>query len=492
MYFYAALHKRQSRVVLRCTFTVISIGCITHSRWLRKTMPSVTVQGAGSVYPTLTAGTNAAITGQAAALINNAMSNPTLTAGTNAAITRQAAALAANTASFTATAGGTAPEPKSNPGFLVVNTNNQIDLNFSSSYPYVLAYDNAAPSTLSGGGAVGAVIVVGAGTVRVNTGGGSGSIYGGDGDKSINLGTTSGFAVYTGAGHDTIDLSQSLLGSRNTVEAGAGDNVINAGAITQPGNTILLGAGAAQVRSTGSDSVNSGAGSATIQVVGSVQDTVVGSAGTLTLINSTVASTVNYPTTLPNGTTTPLSSGSVTALGGAGGGYYRGGSNGSNLLVGSLGSVTLQGGGTGDVLIAMGGMNESQVLYAGSGNETLLGSLSTTGTLYVAGNGNDVIIGGSGADTFVAGTGAATITSGAGPDLFMFNAGTSAGAQLTITDFTPGVDHLRLTNYSGPNTPSNLAANATQLGTAGSRITLSDGTTITFQGVSTVNSGFFG
>ena len=431
-------------------------------------MPSVTIQGAGSVYPTLTAGTNAAIARQAGAIISNAVNN--------------------GGSVVTLTAGGTAPPPSSSPALLVLTTNNQTNLNFPSTYPYVVVGDNSAPITLSGGGAVGQEIILGTGIVQLNTGGGSGTVAGGDGDKSINLGATSGFAVYTGGGHDTIDLRQSQAFGRSTVEAGAGINVYNnSGAVTQPGNTILLGAGATQVRSTGSDSVVAGAGSATIQVVGNVQDTVSGGAGSLTIVNGSIASSVNFSTA----TNAPLSSGSVSALGGAGGGYFRGGSLGSNLLVGSLGAVTLQGAGTGDVLIAM-GTTGMQVLYAGAGNETLLGSLSTTSNLFVAGSGNDLILGGSGADTFVAGTGAATITGGAGPDLFMINANSTAGAQITITDFTAGVDYVRLLNYGGPNTPASLAANAAHLGTGGSRITLSDGTTITFQGVSTVTSNFFG
>ena len=431
-------------------------------------MPSVTIQGAGSVYPTLTAGTNAAIARQAGALINNAVNS--------------------GAAVVTVTAGGTAPGPSSTPALLVVTTNNQTNLNFPSTYPYVVVGDNSAPMTLSGGGATGQEIILGAGIVQLNTGGGSGTVVGGEGDKSINLGATSGFAVYTGGGHDTIDLRQSQGGGRSTVEAGAGINAYNSsGAVTQPGNTVLLGAGATQVRSTGSDSITAGAGSATIQVVGNVQDTVAGGAGSLTVVNGSIASSLNFSTV----TNAPLSSGSVTAFGGAGGGYFRGGSSGSDLLVGSLGAVTLQGAGTGDVLIAM-GTTGMQVLYAGAGNETLLGSLSTTSNLFVAGSGNDLILGGSGADTFVAGTGAATITGGAGPDLFMINASAAAGAQITITDFTAGVDYVRLLNYGGTNTPASLAANAAHLGTGGSRVTLSDGTTITFQGVSTVTSNFFG
>lgn len=430
-------------------------------------MPSVTIQGAGSVYPTLTAGTNANVARQAGAIIS--------------------AAVNSGAAAVTVSAGGTAPAPPASSALLVVNATNALNLNYSSSYPFVVTADNPAPMTLTGGGAAGQAVVLGSGVVQLNTSGGSGTIVGGDGDKMINLGATSGFAVYTGGGHDTIDLRQSLVSGRSTVEAGAGINVYNAsGAITQSGNTVLLGAGGAQVRSTGSDSIKAGAGSATIQVVGSVQDTVVGGAGTLTLVNGMAESQVNFSSS----TNSPLSSGSVTAIGGAGGGNYRGGSNGSNLLVGGVGAVTLQGAGTGDVLIAM-GTSGMQVLYAGSGNETLLGSLSTTSNLFIAGGGNDVILGGIGSDTFVAGTGAATITSGAGADQFMFNAATSAGAQITITDFTPGVDYVRLMNYGGSNSPAPLAAATAHLGNAGSRVTLSDGTTITFQGIATVSSSFF-
>ena len=429
-------------------------------------MPSVTIQGAGSVYPTLTAGTNVAIARQAGAIIT--------------------AAIASGSTVVTVTGGGTAPTPPTNPAVLVVKTSSQLNLAIPAAYPYIVVGDNPAPVTLSGGGASNETIVIGAGNTQVYTGGGSGTIAGGDGDKGIYLGATTGFAVYTGGGHDTIDLRQSQAGGRSTVEAGAGINVFgNAGAIIQPGNTVLLGAGTTQVRSTGSDSITAGAGSATIQVVGPVQDTVVGAAGTLTVINGTVASQVNYS----SATTAPLSTGSVTAIGGAGGGNYRGGSNGNNLLVGGVGAVTLQGAGNGDVLLAM-GTTGMQLLYAGSGNETLLGSLSTTSNLFVAGSGNDVIFGGSGADTFVAGTGAATITAGTGADQFFFNASSSAGAQITITDFNPGVDFVHLTNYGGSNTPGSLAAAASRVG-SGSRITLSDGTTITFQGVSSVTGGFF-
>ena len=430
-------------------------------------MPNVTIQGANSVYPTLTAGTNVAVARQASAIIG--------------------AAINGGAATVTVTAGGTAPTPSGTNALLVVNTTNPTNLAYPAAYSYVVVADNPAPVTLTGGGAAGEAIVLGTGIVTLNVAGGSGTVVGGDGDKSISLGATTGFAVFTGAGHDTINLSSSQIGGRSTVEAGAGFNVFNtAGVINQAGNTVVLGAGAAQVRSTGYDSVTAASGSATVQVVGSAQDTVVGGAGKLVVVNNLAASQVNYSTA----TAAPLSTGSSTVFGGAGGGTFRGGSDGNNLLVGGGGSVSLQGAGNGDVLIATGSTGQ-QVLQAGTGNETLLGSLSTSSNLFVAGSGNDLIVGGSGSDTFVAGTGAATITSGGGADLIMVNALTTAGAQLTLTDFVAGVDHVRLANYGGSNNPAALAAGATNLGSAGSRVTLSDGTTITFQGVNSVNSGFF-
>ena len=431
-------------------------------------MPNVTIQGAGSVYPTLTAGTNVAVARQASTIIGAAINGGATT--------------------VTVTAGGTAPTPSGTNALLVVNTTNPTNLAYPAAYSYVVVADNPAPVTLAGGGAAGQAIVLGTGVVTLNVAGGSGTVVGGDGDKSISLGATTGFAVFTGAGHDTINLSSSQLqpGGRSTVEAGAGFNVFNtAGVINQAGNTVVLGAGAAQVRSTGYDSVTAAAGSATVQVVGSAQDTVVGGAGKLVLVNNLAASQVNFSTT----TAAPLSTGSATVFGGAGGGNYRGGSDGNNLLVGSGGSVSLQGAGNGDVLIATGSTGQ-QVLQAGTGNETLLGSLSTSSNLFVAGSGNDLIVGGSGSDTFVAGTGAATITSGGGADLIMVNALTTAGAHLTLTDFVAGVDHVRLANYGGSNNAAALAAGATNLGSAGSRVTLSDGTTITFQGVNS-QRGFF-
>ena len=418
-------------------------------------MPSVTVQGAGGVLPTITNGTNYDVARQAAAVINSAV----------------------NVQTQVATSGGTAPTVSGGPGLLAVDTTNPASINASSAYQYFVVRDVPAPVTVTGAGASNQLAILGTGSITFNTGGGSGIVVGGDGNKQINVGTGgTNFAIFTGAGNDTISLVSSAAIGRNTVEAGA--------AVTA--NTIQLGAAPTQVRSIGTDVVAVGGGAATIQVVGNHADTVTGGAGAMTFVNGSVGSTVNFSTL----TTAPVSAGSATALGGAGGGYYRGGAQGSNLLVGGAGAVTLQGAGSGDVLIAT-GQSGLQLLQAGSGNETLLGSLSSTNNYFVAGTGENLIIAGSGNDTIYAGVGAATITGGGGSDLFVFDRATASGGRITITDFLAGTDHVTLRNYSAADAPAQLAAAAQRVAANASRITLSDGTTITFQGVSTVNSSFF-
>lgn len=384
----------------------------------------------------------------------------------------------------TMTAGGTAPSvPGGSGGVLIVDTPNMVSIFTSAAYQYFVIDDGtvgggAGSATVRGGGAPMEQVILGTRTITFNANGGSGTVIGGDGNKTIDIGTGTDYAIFTGAGSDVINLASSAATGRNTVEA--------AGAPPTGQNTITLGAAPTEIRSTGKDSIVAGAGAATIQVVGSAQDTVVGGSGAMTFIDGTADSRVNFSMT----STAPNSTGAVTAIGGSGGGYYKGGASGANLLIGSQGAVTLQGAGPGDVLIATGNSG-IQFLQAGAGNETLLGSLSTTNNYFVAGSGANLIVAGAGNDTIYAGTGASTVTGGGGSDMVVVDAVRSRGGQVTITDFTPGTDVVHLTNYGNPNTPANLAAAAQRVGT-GSRVTLSDGTTITFAGIATVSGGFFG
>ncbi len=69
----------------------------------------------------------------------------------------------------------------------------------------------------------------------------------------------------------------------------------------------------------------------------------------------------------------------------------------------------------------------ADVLQAGSGNETLLGGLSTGANTFDAGSGNDMILGGLGNDTIQAGTGNATEDGSFGHNLFLFVDGQAGG-----------------------------------------------------------------
>jgi Ca2+-binding RTX toxin-like protein len=89
---------------------------------------------------------------------------------------------------------------------------------------------------------------------------------------------------------------------------------------------------------------------------------------------------------------------------------------------------------------------------------------------------------------FFAGTGSATMTGGAGTDLYAFFKGQAGGTDL-ITDFKAGIDHVTLQNYGAG---AAAAALQTAKVSAGSTtITLSDGTQVTFQGITHLNSSSF-
>ena len=413
-----------------------------------------TVQGAGSVHPTITAGTDYSVAQQASAVIQSA----------------------ANIQLATMTSGGTAPTvPSGQYGGLIVDASQP---SFpgggigASGYRFFVVGDTYNPITVSGGGAIGQQVILGqalgpSGIVSYNAGGGSGTVVGGDGKKVITTGPGTNFAVYTGTGNDTINLSSSPAAGQDTVSAGTGQNLVN------------LGSAPTQVQSTGADTINVSLGSTTVQAIGSAAAVVLqgNGSGARTFING------------GNGATVSGGTGSATVFGAAGGGNYQGGSGGNNLLLGGSGQAYLTGSGSGDVLIATSTSN-LQVLLAGAGNETLLGSLSTMNNIFAVGSGSALIVAGSGNDTIVGGLGSATVTGGAGADAFTFNALGNHGGSMTITDFTPGIDHVKLLNYA--DAPASLAANAQLVAPAATRVTLSDGSSITFLGLSSVNQNFFG
>ena len=125
-------------------------------------------------------------------------------------------------------------------------------------------------------------------------------------------------------------------------------------------------------------------------------------------------------------------------------------------------------------------------MHAGAGKETLNGLTSGPDTLY-GGSGAVSILGGAN-DTFVAGAGSATVDAPLGNNAFVFNDGKAGGSAL-IQGFTSGMDTIDLVGY-GKNQVTQALKHQQSAG-GSTTITLSDHTTITFAGVSSLSKADF-
>ncbi|MEO6309029.1 MAG: calcium-binding protein, partial [Nitrospiraceae bacterium] len=208
-------------------------------------------------------------------------------------------------------------------------------------------------------------------------------------------------------------------------------------AINGTGNSldnILTGNSAANVLTggAGNDTYVVGAGDTVVENFNGGTDTVVSTA-TWTLgsnvENLTLTGTANL-----NGTGNVLNnvlvgtSGANTLDGGASNDIVHGG-EGNDTLLGGSGDDTLLGGFGTDVLNAGSGHD---VLNGGDGTDTLDGGAGDDQLL--GGAGNDALTGGSGADQFTGGTGNDTLTGGSGNDLYNFSRGDGLD---TISDADP-------------------------------------------------------
>lgn len=124
-------------------------------------------------------------------------------------------------------------------------------------------------------------------------------------------------------------------------------------------------------------------------------------------------------------------------------------------LVGHRGGDLIEGGGGADILRGRAGADQlhgqrgADHLFGGGGSDLLTGGLKgdrlagRAGPDRLLGNrGEDRLIGGTGADRLDGGRGDDRLAGGGGADTFRFGA---RHGRDTITDFTPGTDHLRLT-----------------------------------------------
>jgi Ca2+-binding RTX toxin-like protein len=293
---------------------------------------------------------------------------------------------------------------------------------------------------------------------------GSGTVVAGGGGNELSVGGSGAWSLNTGGGPGNIILA-----------TGSGNDTISGG----PGsNAIALGSGNDLITSTGDDIITGGAGTETVDATAAKSDLVYGGSSDLLFIGGVGGATVLGGT----GSDTYFGA----AVGPTGSQYIVGGTAGNNLLFAGDGAATLVGGGSGDQLYAYGSSN--QVLIAGSGNETLSAALSSGADSLSAGKGNDQIAGGSGADTFLAGTGNATIAAGAAAGVFEFIKGQAGGTEVVQGLFDGAGFKIDLQGY-GPG--ANAAALASQTVTSsGVTITLNDGTSVTFDNVTSLKGHF--
>lgn len=296
------------------------------------------------------------------------------------------------------------------------------------------------------------------------------SIIGGNGGLTFyGQGSFQGGSIFLGGGQNVL--------TGNDLPTGAMD-ATNGGLIGDW--TIGIGAGA-----TGTDLIRLASGNDTI-FVGS-QDTVA-TGGANTLIMSSDAD--------PRSSTVFLGAGKVTYFGGSdfgdlilGGGVATGddvivlGRGGNGTVVAGTGNTTLVGGGDGDLMFA--DTNGARQQLWASGNETLLGGGTSSDTFFgfsgisTTGNVFMTAANGTGNNEFWAGSGNDTIWTGLGNDTVFFfadhttHADSVAAGNDVILGFNPN-STLWIYGYANATFGSSAA---------GVTLTLSDGTQLTFQGI---------
>jgi Ca2+-binding RTX toxin-like protein len=286
--------------------------------------------------------------------------------------------------------------------------------------------------------------------------GGSGSVVAGGGNSLLVVpGYDKGnWALFTGNGNDAI-------------VAGGGHN------------SIVLGSGHDIITSTGADTIYGGTGSETVNALKAKSDLIQGGDSKLLFIGGLGGATIL------GGEGSDTYFGSFT--GPVGNQLVKGGSKGHNYLFAGNGAATLIGGGKGDQLFAVG--SHDQTLIAGRGNETLSAALSSGNDSIAAGSGRDLLIGGTGSDTFVGGSGHSTVQSGFTSNTFEFINHESGGTQLVTNIFDPSSIRIDLDGYGPGAVHKALQSQTVHDGSV--TITLTDGTRVTFEDVTSLNRNNF-
>ena len=322
---------------------------------------------------------------------------------------------------------------------------------------YVQATASGQNATLSGGNQIYTAdnktdIVVASGVSSSVTGGAAGS--------SLTLVQDGGSYDFTNKSGSTLLVANEAPG---TIHGGAAGSRLVAFLQDQP--TTYIGG-------SGNDELIGGAGNMTVMG---------GAGGSLTVFGG--AGTMQFQGGSHDLETVVGGSGRETIHAAASGGDYFGGSGGSQMFATGTGNFLI-GAVNGDVLTASSFGGDGMV--AGAGNETLNGAGSTWENVLFAGSGSDTVMLGHGADSFVGGSGTATVQIGSGhaalfvgsgAERFSFQAGRTGGSDV-ISHFRVGTDHLQLSG--------GLAVAGSSSGGGMTSIRLTDGTQIHLAGVSGV------
>ena len=317
------------------------------------------------------------------------------------------------------------------------------------------------------------LIIGGGGTDYASVGGANSTLFGGTGTMNASV-AGSGDTI---AGMGAATLNVTLTGSHDVALGGTANGDF---AVIDYGTSDTVNA---QSAATAADTLKGsngwfygGSGAATVTAA-STSAVVVGGTGSLVFLgngsNATVVGAL----------------GGNTSVAGSSGGLQVSGRAGNTTISGGTGAVTLFGG-SGSNVTFTDTAHQGLFYLAGFGNETLDASGS---------NGNDSLFGGtqpganllikagSGNDSITAGPGNDTLVAGSGKDLFAFFNG-SAGGQDFINGLTSN-DTVALVGYNLSSVASSLQ-NAQVTG-QGVKITLSDNTSITFSGLSSLSGQNF-
>ena len=324
-------------------------------------------------------------------------------------------------------------------------------------------------NTYNGGDATGDTITGGSGSDTINTGTGFSTVFSGAGNTMIALNDTVGSSsspggfVYLGDGHATVDAN----GFNDVVAAATNGQAIFGGMDSTSTLTVAIEDNATSSGPAG-DVITAGAGTTNIfDSVGG--NSIFGGAGSLNFVGGSAAST-----------------GGIIAdslYGGVGPSYLFGASGDSLTFAGdTTGSIATFVAGTGNETLNAADAG-GRVNFFGStdtsSSETFVGS--TTGYNYFQTGGTASTVSGS----TVTGTGGSeSLYGGTGTNVFGIADG-GPNSHITVYDFASGNDSVNFLGETASQVQADL--NAATVTSAGVTVTLSDNTTVTFSGLTSVS-----